>query len=90
MFPQGRRTPGWRSHLYKKTRSPTDTVTLVREKELTQGFDVPRARFQLGIGLTEFVALFMRIGVVAGGSFSFQRAFIDLKWKYFRIRVAYS
>jgi hypothetical protein len=28
----------------------------------------------------------MRIGVVAGGSFSFQRAFIDLKWKYFRIR----
>jgi hypothetical protein len=61
-------------------------VTLVREKEFTQGFDVSRARFQLGIGLTEFVALFMRIGVVAGGSFSFQRAFIDLKWKYFRIR----
>ena len=29
----------------------------------------------------------MRIGVVAGGDFSFQRAFIDLKWKYFRIRA---
>ena len=69
-----------------RTEPPTDTVTLVREKEFTQGFDVSRARFQLGIGLTEFVALFMRVGVVAGGSFSIQRAFIDLKWKYFRIR----
>jgi len=29
----------------------------------------------------------MRIGVVAGGDFSFQRAFIDLKWKWFRIRA---
>jgi hypothetical protein len=46
-----------------------------------------RARFQLGIGLTEFVALYMRIGVVAGGDFSFQRAFIDLKWKYLRLRA---
>ena len=46
-----------------------------------------RARFQLGIGLTEFVALYMRIGVVAGGDFSFQRAFIDLKWKWLRIRA---
>jgi hypothetical protein len=29
----------------------------------------------------------MRIGVVAGGDFSFQRAFIDLKWKYLRLRA---
>jgi hypothetical protein len=41
----------------------------------------------LGVGLTEFVALYMRIGVVAGGNFSFQRAFIDLKWKYLRLRA---
>jgi len=41
----------------------------------------------LGVGLTEFVALYMRIGVVAGGNFSFQRAFIDLKWKWFRLRA---
>lgn len=45
-----------------------------------QGFDVPRARFQLGTELTEFVALHLRIGVVDGGDFSVQRAFIDLKW----------
>lgn len=70
-----------------RTKPPTDPDTLVREKQVTQGFDVARARFQLGIGLTEFVALYMRIGVVAGGDFSFQRAFIDLKWKWFRIRA---
>ncbi len=70
-----------------RTKPPTDPETGVREKQVTQGFDVARARFQLGIGLTEFVALYMRIGVVAGGDFSFQRAFIDLKWKYFRIRA---
>ena len=70
-----------------RTKPPTDPDTLVREKQVTQGFDVSRARFQLGIGLTQFVALYMRIGVVAGGDFSFQRAFIDLKWKWFRIRA---
>ncbi|MDH3625927.1 MAG: hypothetical protein OES69_01150 [Myxococcales bacterium] len=70
-----------------RTEPPTDIVTLEREKQVAQGFDVARARFQLGIGLTEFVALYMRIGVVAGGSFSFQKAFIDLKWKYFRVRA---
>ena len=70
-----------------RTKPPTDPDTLVREKQVTQGFDVARARFQLGIGLTEFVALYMRIGVVAGGDFSFQRAFIDLKWKWLRIRA---
>ena len=70
-----------------RTKPPTDPDTLIREKQVTQGFDVARARFQLGIGLTEFVALYMRIGVVAGGDFSFQRAFIDLKWKWFRIRA---
>lgn len=70
-----------------RTKPLTDPDTLVREKQVTQGFDVARARFQLGIGLTEFVALYMRIGVVAGGDFSFQRAFIDLKWKWFRIRA---
>ncbi len=70
-----------------RTKPPTDPDTLVREKQVTQGFDVARARFQLGIGLTEFVALYMRIGVVAGGDFSFQRAFIDLKWRWFRIRA---
>lgn len=70
-----------------RTKPPTDPATGVREKEVTQGFDVARARFQLGIGLTEFVALYMRIGVVAGGNFSFQRAFIDLKWKYLRLRA---
>ncbi len=70
-----------------RTKPPTDPTTGAREKEVTQGFDVARARFQLGIGLTEFVALYMRIGVVAGGDFSFQRAFIDLKWKYLRLRA---
>ncbi|MGB3050556.1 MAG: hypothetical protein WBB42_06125 [Polyangiales bacterium] len=70
-----------------RTKPPTDPDTLVREKQVTQGFDVARARFQLGVGLTQFVALYMRIGVVAGGDFSFQRAFIDLKWKWFRIRA---
>ncbi|KPK17215.1 MAG: hypothetical protein AMJ62_01755 [Myxococcales bacterium SG8_38] len=70
-----------------RTKPPTDPDTAIREKQVSEGFDVPRARFQLGIGLTQFVALYMRIGVVAGGNFSFQRAFIDLKWKYFRIRA---
>ena len=70
-----------------RTKPPTDPTTLEREKQVSQGFDVARARFQLGIGLTEFVALYMRIGVVAGGDFSFQRAFIDLKWKYLRLRA---
>ena len=70
-----------------RTKPPTDPETGVREKQVTQGFDVARARFHLGVGLTEFVALYMRIGVVAGGDFSFQRAFLDLKWKYFRIRA---
>ena len=70
-----------------RTKPPTDPETGIREKQVTQGFDVARARFQLGIGLTEFVAFYMRIGVVAGGNFAFQRAFIDLKWKYFRIRA---
>ena len=70
-----------------RTKPPTDPMTLEREKQVSQGFDMARARFQLGIGLTEFVALYMRIGVVAGGDFSFQRAFIDLKWKWFRIRA---
>jgi len=70
-----------------RTKPPTDAMTGVREKQVTQGFDVSRARFQLGIGLTQFVALYMRIGVVSGGDFAFQRAFIDLKWKYFRLRA---
>ena len=70
-----------------RTKPPTDPTTLEREKQVSQGFDMARARFQLGIGLTEFVALYMRIGVVAGGDFSFQRAFIDLKWKWLRIRA---
>jgi hypothetical protein len=70
-----------------RTKPPTDPDTGIREKQVSQGFDVPRARFQLGIGLTQFIALYMRIGVVAGGDFSFQRAFIDLKWKYFRVRA---
>jgi hypothetical protein len=70
-----------------RTKPPTDPTTLEREKQVSQGFDMARARFQLGIGLTQFVALYMRIGVVAGGDFSFQRAFIDLKWKYLRLRA---
>lgn len=70
-----------------RTKPPTDPVTLEREKQVAQGFDAARARADLGIGLTEFVALFMRIGVAAGGDFSFQKAYIDLKWKYFRIRA---
>lgn len=70
-----------------RTDPPTDAVTGEREKQVAQGFDVARARFDMGIGLTEYVTLFMRIGVVAGGNFSFQKAFIDLKWKYFRIRA---
>jgi hypothetical protein len=70
-----------------RTKPPTDPDTGIREKQVSQGFDVPRARFQLGIGLTQFVALYMRMGVVAGKGFSFQRAFIDLKWKYFRVRA---
>ncbi len=70
-----------------RTRPPTDSETGIREKQVTEGFDVARARFQLGIGLTQFVALYMRIGVVAGGNFGFQRAFIDLKWKFFRVRA---
>jgi hypothetical protein len=70
-----------------RTKPPTDPETGVREKQVTQGFDVARGRFHLGVGLTEFVALYMRIGVVAGGDFSFQRAFIDLKWKYLRLRA---
>jgi len=70
-----------------RTKPPTDPLTMELDKKVTQGFDVPRARFTLGIGLTEFVALVMRIGVVAGGTIEFQRAFIDLKWKYFRMRA---
>jgi hypothetical protein len=70
-----------------RTKPPTDVETGVRENQVTQGFDIGRARFHLGIGLTEFVALYMRVGVVAGGDFSFQRAFLDLKWKYFRLRA---
>ncbi len=70
-----------------RTRPPTDPDTLERAKQVTQGFDVARGRFTLGIGLSEFVALVMRIGVVAGGSFEFQRAFIDLKWKFLRLRA---
>ncbi len=70
-----------------RTKPPTDPLTMELDKNVTQGFDVPRARFTLGIGLTEFVALVMRIGVVAGGTIEFQRAFIDLKWKYFRLRA---
>jgi hypothetical protein len=70
-----------------RTKPPTDPTTGVREQQVTQGFDVARGRFHLGIGLTEFVALYMRIGVVAGGDFSFQRAFIDLKWKFLRLRA---
>jgi hypothetical protein len=70
-----------------RTKPPTDMDTLVRENQVTQGFDIGRARFHLGVGLTEFVALYMRVGVVAGGDFSFQRAFLDLKWKYFRLRA---
>ncbi len=53
-----------------RTKPPTDLETGVREKQVTQGFDVARARFHLGVGLTEFVALYMRIGVVSGGDFS--------------------
>ena len=70
-----------------RTKPPTDETTGERDKQVTQGFAVSRARFTLGIGLTEFVALVMRIGVVAGGDFDFQRAFIDLKWKYLRLRA---
>jgi len=70
-----------------RTKPPTDSLTMELDKNVTQGFNVPRARFTLGIGLTEFVALVMRIGVVAGGTIEFQRAFIDLKWKYFRLRA---
>jgi hypothetical protein len=70
-----------------RTKPPTDPVTLERDKQVTQGFAVPRARFTLGIGLTQFVAVVMRIGVVAGGTIEFQRAFIDLKWKYLRVRA---
>ncbi len=70
-----------------RTAPPIDMATMEPDLDVTQGFDVPRARFTLGIGLTEFVALVMRIGVAAGGDFSFQRAFIDLKWKHFRLRA---
>ena len=69
-----------------RNETPVDPMTLEQELNVTQGFEVPRARFTLGIGLTEFVALIIRLGVVAGGDFSFQRAFIDLKWKNFRLR----
>ncbi len=69
-----------------RNETPIDDVTGEPELNVVQGFDVPRARFTLGIGLTEFVALVMRIGVASGGNFSFQRAFIDLKWKNFRLR----
>ena len=62
-----------------RTKPPTDPLTMELDKHVTQGFDVPRARFTLGIGLTEFVALVMRVGVVTGGDIEFQRAFIDLK-----------
>lgn len=72
--------------LNKRTDPPIDPDTMERDKHITQGFGVPRARFTLGIGLTEFVALVMRMGVVAGGSFEVQLAFIDLKWKHFRLR----
>ena len=78
---QGRYTLNYR------TIPPVDPITMELDKNVTQGFDIPRARFTLGIGLTEFVALVMRIGVVAGGDFEFQRAFIDLKWKFFRLRA---
>ena len=64
-----------------RTEPPVDPITMELDKQVTEGFDVPRARFTLGIGLTEFVALVVRLGVVAGGDFEFQRAFIDLKWK---------
>ncbi len=70
-----------------RTEPPVNPITMELDKQVTQGFDVPRARFTLGIGLTEFVALVVRLGVVAGGDFEFQRAFIDLKWKYFRLRA---
>lgn len=70
-----------------RTKPPTNVDTGIREDQVTQGFDIGRARFHLGVGLTEFVALYMRVGVVAGGDFSFQRAFLDLKWKYFRLRA---
>lgn len=49
-----------------RTKPAADPLTMELDKKVTQGFDVPRARFTLGIGLTEFVALVMRIGVVAG------------------------
>lgn len=70
-----------------RTDPPLDPITLDLDKNVTQGFDVPRARFTLGIGLTEFVALVVRMGIVAGGEFDVQRAFIDLKWKFFRLRA---
>jgi hypothetical protein len=70
-----------------RTKPPTNPETGEREDQITQGFDVARARFTMGVGLTQFVALYMRIGVVSGGDFSFQRAFIDLKWRYFRLRA---
>jgi hypothetical protein len=70
-----------------RTEPPNDPTTGDRELQLTQGFDVARARFTMGVGLTQFVALYMRIGVVSGGNFSFQRAFMDLKWRYFRLRA---
>ena len=50
-----------------RTEPPNDVTTGDRELQLTQGFDVARARFTMGIGLTQFVALYMRIGVVSGG-----------------------
>lgn len=78
---QARYTLNYRTERY------LDPTTAELDKHLTQGFDVARARFTLGIGLTEFVALVMRLGVVAGGDFDFQRAFIDLKWKYLRLRT---
>jgi hypothetical protein len=70
-----------------RTKPPNDPTTGERELQVTQGFDVARARFTMGVGLTQFVALYMRIGVVSGGDFSFQRAFMDLKWRYFRVRA---
>ncbi len=78
---QGRYTLNYRTDRYQ------DPASEELDDHITQGFDVARARFTLGVGLTEFVALVMRLGVVAGGDFEFQRAFIDLKWKQFRLRT---
>jgi hypothetical protein len=64
----------------------TGTEALVASPSSVTGFSVPRARLVLTAGLFDFASARLRIGTKSDGSATFEQAYVEGRWKWFRAR----